>query len=96
MEKILSEYLDGKKIAKTRSTDDIAETIDSNDEPPEVKKETDQKKKAITFVLRIGPDMADAIKRYAFLKNKKIKDVMEEITVEQLEDVKLPEREDEK
>ena len=106
MEKILSEYLDGKKTATTISTDDTAETTisnndttkttASNDEPAEGPKKTDKKKKAITFTLRIDPDMADAVKRYAFLKNKKIKDVMEEIIVEQLEDVKLPEREGEK
>lgn len=106
MEKILSEYLDGKKTATTISEDDTAEaTISnnditkataSNDEQAERPKKADKKKKSITFALRIDPDMADAIKRYAFLKNKKIKDVMEEIIVEQLEDVKLPEREEAK
>lgn len=106
MEKMISEYLDGKKTVTTISTDDTAETTisnnditkatASNDEPAEGPKKTDKKKKAITFSLRIDPDMADVVKRYAFLKNKKIKDVMEEIIVEQLEDVKLPEREDEK
>ncbi len=105
MEKILSEYLDGKKITTTSSTDetadatisnnDIMKTTVSNDEQAESPKKTDKKKKAITFAFKIDPDMADAIKRYAFLKNKKVKDVMEEIIVEQLEDVKLPEREEE-
>lgn len=96
MEKILSEYLDGKKTTTTASNNDTMETTASNDEQAERPKKMDKNKKSITFALRIDPDMADAIKRYAFLKNKKIKDVMEEIIVEQLEDVKLPERENEK
>lgn len=56
----------------------------------------EQKKKAITFAFKIDPDVADLVRRYAFLKNKKVKEVMEEIIVKQLEDVKLPEREEEK
>lgn len=63
-------------------------------EPAEGTKE--QKKKAITFAFKIDPDVADLVRRYAFLKNKKVKEVMEEIIVKQLEDVKLPEREEEK
>lgn len=67
-----------------------------NDEPEEGTKKTDQKKKAVTFAFKIDPDIADLVRRYAFLKNKKVKEVMEEIIVKQLEDVKLPEREEEK
>lgn len=67
-----------------------------NDEPAEETKGTEQKKKAITFAFKIDPDIADLVRRYAFLKNKKVKEVMEEIIVKQLGDVKLPEREEEK
>lgn len=67
-----------------------------DDEPAEETKETKQKKKAVTFAFKIDPDIADLVRRYAFLKNKKVKEVMEEIIVKQLGDVKLPEREEEK
>lgn len=52
--------------------------------------------KTIIFAFKTDQDVADMVKRYAFLKNKKIKDVMEEIIVEKLGNVKLPEREEEK
>ena len=44
-----------------------------NDEPEEGTKKTDQKKKAVTFAFKIDPDIADLVRRYAFLKNKKVK-----------------------
>lgn len=67
-----------------------------NDEPTEDTKETKQKKKAVTFAFKIDPDIADLVRRYAFLKHMKVKDVMEEIIVKQLGNMELPEREEEK
>ena len=84
MEKMISEYLDGKKTTATAS----------NDEPEEEAKETEQKKETITFAFRTDQDTVDLVRGYAFLKNKKVKEVMEEIIVKQLGDVKLPEREE--
>ena len=52
--------------------------------------------KTIVFAFQADPDVVDMVKRYAFLRNKKIKEVMEEIIVEKLGNVKLPEREEEK
>lgn len=57
------------------------------------KKESEQ---AITFAFKIDPETADLVRRYAFMKNMKVKDVMKEIIVKQLGDAKLPEREEEK
>ena len=67
-----------------------------DDEPAEGTKETKQKKKAITFAFKIDPDIADLVRRYAFLKHMKVKDVMEELITEKLSGVELPEREEEK
>ena len=57
-------------------------------------KETRQKEKAITFAFKIDPETADLVRRYAFMKNMKVKDVMKEIIIKQLGNVKLPEREE--
>ena len=73
----------------TASNDDTVETTASNDEAAEGTKEN-----AITFAFKIDPDTADIVRRYAFLKNKKVKDIMREIIIEELGDLKLPERED--
>lgn len=78
----------------TNGLDAINSMID--DEPAEGTKETKQKKKAITFAFKIDPDIADLVRRYAFLKHMKVKDVMEEIIEKQLGNMELPKREEEK
>lgn len=77
-----------------KGMDVISSMID--DEPEEGTKETKQKKKPVTFAFKINPDIADLVRRYAFLKHMKVKDVMEEIIVKQLGNMELPEREEEK
>lgn len=77
-----------------KGLDTISNMID--DKPTEDTKETKQKKKAVTFAFKIDPDIADLVRRYAFLKHMKVKDVMEEIIVKQLGNMELPEREEEK
>lgn len=78
----------------TKGLDAINSMI--NEEPTEGTKETKQKKKAITFAFKIDPDIADLVRRYAFLKHMKVKDVMEEIIEKQLGNMELPKREEEK
>ena len=65
-------------------------------QPKEVAKTEgdDMYKKPVTFAFRIDPDIADIVRRYAFLKRMKVKDVMEEIIVKQLGNMELPEREE--
>lgn len=55
----------------------------------------EEKKKAVTFAFKVDPEIADLVRRYAFMKNMKVKDVMEEIILKQLGDLQLPEREKE-
>lgn len=101
-EKILPEYLEGKKTATTISTDDTAETTisgndtvettASNDEPAEG---TKQREKTVTFTFRTTPKTVYAIKGYAYYKNKSVRAVMEEMIAKELNGVDLPMREDE-
>lgn len=92
MEKMISEYLDGKKTTTTISTDDTAETTASNDEPAEG---TRQKEKTVTFAFRTTPKTVYAINGYAYYKNKSVRAVMEEMIAKELNGVDLPKREDE-
>lgn len=98
MEKILPEYLDGKKTATTISTElldkGIAD-IPTEDDPAEDTKETKQKEKTVTFAFRTTQKIADMIRSYAYYENKSVRAVMEELITEKLSGVDLPKRKDE-
>ena len=70
---------------------DNYETEEGNEE------ETEKKKgKCVTFAFRTSSGVVEKVRRYAFMQNKSIKEVMEEIINEALKGVELPTRNGEK
>ena len=66
---------------------DNYEDEEGNEEEIEKKKE-----KCVTFAFRTSSDVVEKVRRYAFMQNKSIKEVMEEIISGALKDVDLPTR----
>ena len=73
------------------------EIIDNYETEQGNKEETEKKKgKCVTFAFRTSSCVVEKVRRYAFMQNKSIKEVMEEIISKALKDVELPTRNGEK
>lgn len=69
------------------------EIIDNYEDEEGNEEETEKKKeKCVTFAFRASSDVVEKVRRYAFMQNKSIKEVMEEIISGTLKDVDLPTR----
>ena len=87
----IQEIIDNKShLSLSKGAQEIIdnyETEESNEE------ETEKKKgKCITFAFRTSSDVVEKVRRYSFMQNKSIKEVMEEIISKALKDVDLPTR----
>ena len=92
----VQEILDNKShLVLSKGAQEIIDNYETEEGNEE--EETEKKKgKCITFSFRTSPDVAEKVRRYAFIQNKSIRETMEKIINEALKDVDLPTRNSEK
>lgn len=79
-------------MAKDFNLGAVDSMIQEGNEEEAVKQTEKKKEKCVTFAFRTSPEVAEKVRRYAFMQNKSIREVMEEIINEALKDVDLPTR----
>ena len=83
----IQEIIDNKShLSLSKGAQEIIDNYEDKDDSEEEKGE------CITFAFRTSSDVVEKVRRYAFMQNKSIKDVMEKIINEALKDIDLPKR----
>ena len=83
----IQEIIDSKThLVLSKGAQEIIDNHEDKDDSEEEKGE------CVTFAFRTSSDVVEKVRRYAFMQNKSIKEVMEEIISGALKDVDLPTR----
>ena len=83
----VQEIIDNKShLVLSKGAQEIIDNYENKDDSK------GEKGECVTFAFRTSSDVVEKVRRYAFMQNKSIKEVMEEIINEALKDVDLPTR----